>query len=137
MPTTADAAGYHARKRRRIKQNQSAFDEAGHFASPFDFGAMLIGQDSPNSLLLPADCQIAIGSTVALSTADYFIGDDLETWGFPAGVVAGGVQNSPYYFKKDRTIVITRGDSAPSAVLEIFFRGPKSQLIKFGDCVFT
>lgn len=137
MPTPAQARSYYARRRRRIKQNQSDFDIAGLFDTPFDFGAMLAGQDSPNTLLLPANVRIAVGSNVALTTAEVFVGDDLETWGTPTGIVAGGVQNWDYYFKKDRTMVITRGDFAPSAVLEIFFRGPKSQLIKFGDCVFT
>lgn len=137
MPTPAEARSYYARKRRRVKQNQSAFDVAGYFAAPFDFGAMLVGQDSPNSLLLPADVNIAIGSTVALSTADVFIGDNAETWGIQTAIIAGAITDVPELFSKNQTIVVTRGDTAPAAVLELFFRGPKSELIKFGDCVFT
>lgn len=131
------ARRFHARERRRVKQDQKAFDNAGLFATPFDFGSTLLGQDSPNSLQLPANCKIAISSSVALNFDDVFIGDDLETWGQRLGFPVGGIVKFDTQFQKNRTILITRGDVAVAAVLEIYFWGPKSQIIKFGDCVFT
>lgn len=135
--TGADKArGYYARERRRLKQDQKAFEIAGHFATPFDFGAMLVGQDSPNSLLLPADCNIAVSSSVAQVAADIFIGNNVETFGGPGPYPAGGIVNIPQVFRKNQTIVITRGDTAPSAVVTIYFRA-KSQVIAFGTVTFT
>lgn len=132
-----EARGYLARERRRIKQNQKDFDIAGLFAVPFDFGAMSAGQDSPNSLLLPADVKIAVQPSVAMVDFDIFIGNDFETYGGPGPYPAGGIVNLPQIFRKNQTIVMTSGDTAPAGTVTIYFRGPKSQVIQFGTVVFT
>lgn len=127
---------YQARERRRLKQNQSAFVNAGYVAAPFDFGAMLVGQDSPNSLQLPADANLALRPSVAMVPGDLNIGDDLETYAGAESVPAGGFTRIRHIFRKDRTIVITRGDTAPSGTVLVYLQ-VRSQYIQIGTVTYT
>ena len=139
MPTPGTAAQYYARKRRRKKQDQKDFDIAGYFAAPFDFGAVLVGGSSANTLVLPADVKVAIESTVALAAGDIGVENvaggitHVSALAAPAGAVIDIFQ----LYREDQQIRITRSLVAPAATITVYFRGPKSQLIQIGTATFT
>ena len=139
MPTLSDASLYHARKRRRKKQNQKDFDIAGYFATPFNFGAALAGAASANSLVLPADIKIGFESTVALAAGDFGVenvSDGISYFSAEAAG-AGAVINMRQLFRESKTIRILRGATAPAASITIYFVGPKSERVQIGAVTFT
>lgn len=139
MPTPADARGYYARKRRRKKQDQSDFDIAGFFATPFDFGATAAGGSSANALVLPADIKIAFESDVGLAAGDFGVENvsDGVTYFSADAAPALGVVNFRTLFREQKQIRIARSLTAPAATIKLYFRGPKSQIIQIGTVAFT
>lgn len=135
-PRAAEARGYYARERRRLKQNEKAFDNAGLFASPFDFGAMALGQNSPNSLQLPANAKIAIAASVGMPADSISVTVGLETFGQRLAFPAGGIISFDTLFAKNQTIQITRGPAGPAGTLTIYFRS-KSRFFQFGTATFS
>lgn len=135
--TAADARGFHARVRRRKKQDQSHFDAL--FASPFDFGAVAAGGVSANILTLPADVEIAVQAnfpTVALDIGIFDVTMQVVPLQAEA-VVTGGRINIRHLFRGRHQIRIFRSATAPAGAIAISFRGPKSAIIPFGIATFT
>lgn len=139
----ADAArGFFARERRRSKQDQKDFDIAGLVppgGTPFDFGAVAAGSSSANVLTLPSSLDIALQINAATTAGDLGVLDTTDAIDYvsaEAGVSAGRV-NIRKRFKEAHAIRITRAVGAPAGAVLVFFRGPKSQLVQFGQATFT
>ena len=133
----ADARGFHARVRRRKKQDQSAFDAL--FAAPFDFGAVAPAGQSANALTLPADVEIAVQAnfpTVALDIGIFDVTDPQVVF-CPDAVVTSGRMNFRHLFRQPHQIRIFRSATAPAGTIVVSFRGPKSALVQFGLATFT
>lgn len=136
MTTTSQ---YHARKRRRKLQDQKDFDIAGYFATPFDFGAAAAGGSSANSLVLPADIKIAFESTVALAAGDFGVENvsDAVTSRSAEAAGIGAVINMRPLFREQKEIRIARALGSPAASINVYFRGPKSQIVQIGTVSFA
>jgi len=134
----ADAARrFHARERRRTKQNQA--DYRALIAAPFDFGTVAAGGSSTNVLTLPADIEIAVTINAAMAAGHVGILDVTTGLDFVSAeaAVSGARINIRHLFREPHQIRITRAAGALAGAATIFFRGPKSQLIAFGTVVFT
>ena len=141
-PSAARARGWYARERRRTKQNQKDFDIAGLVppaGTPFDFGAVAAGGSSANQLTLPADAEIALEINAATTAGDLGVEDvtDGVTFVSAEAGVSGGRVNIRRRFRESHAIRITRAVGAPSGAVVVYFRGPKSQLVQFGQATFT
>ncbi len=133
-----EARGFFSRVRRRKKQDQSDFDIAGHFATPFNFGAAIANAAFPNSLALPAN--IRIQAQVVAASGAIPAGDTLFSDG------SAQARNSEdlaqlttirALFIEARTLTITRGPAVVTGTLQVFFFGPKSQRILIGTGTFS
>ena len=139
----ADAVrNWFARERRRIKQDQKDFDIAGLVppgGTPFDFGAVAAGGSSANVLTLAASLEIALQINAITTAGDLGVLDTTDSIDFVSAVagVSGGRVNIRHQFKEAHAIRITRAIGAPAGAVLVFFRGPKSQLIQFGQATFT
>jgi hypothetical protein len=134
-----DASQYYARKRRRKKQDQKAFDIAGFFATPFDFGATAAAGSSANVLTLPADIQIALELNVAIVAGGFGVEDVTAALSYVSAEagIAGGRVNIRQVFRGTHQIRITRAAGTPAGAVIVYFRGPKSQLSRVATATFT
>ncbi len=133
-----EARGFFARVRRRKKQDQKDFDIAGHFATPFDFGAALPSAAFPNSLALPANARVQ--AEVLAATGAIPAGDTLFSDGTAQARNSEDLANLTTIralFIEARTLTITRGPAVSSGTLQVYFFGPKSQRILIGTGVFS
>jgi hypothetical protein len=133
-----EARGFFARVRRRKKQDQSDFDIAGHFATPFNFGAALPSAAFPNTLTLPANMKI-LAQVVAASAA-IPAGDTLFSDGTAQARNSEDLADLTTiraFFVESRILTITRGPAVSSGALQVFFFGPKSQRILIGTGTFS
>ncbi len=139
----ADAArGFFARERRRSKQDQKDFDIAGLVppgGTPFDFGAVAAGGSSANVLTLPSSLEIALQINAVTTAGDLGVLDDTDAIDYVSAEagVSGGRVNIRKRFKEAHAIRISRAVGAPAGAVLVFFRGPKSQLVQFGQATFT
>ncbi len=134
----ADAARrFHARERRRTKQNQS--DYSALIAAPFDFGTVAAGGSSTNVLTLPADIEIAITINAIMAAGHVGVLDVTSGIDFVSAeaAVSGARINIRHLFREPHQIRITRAAGALAGAASVKFRGPKSQLIEIGTAVFT
>ncbi len=133
-----EARGFFARVRRRKKQDQSDFDIAGHFATPFNFGAAIANAAFPNSLALPAN--IRIQAQVVAASGAIPAGDTLFSDGSAQARNSEDLANLTTIralFIESRALTITRGPAAVTGTLQVFFFGPKSQRILIGTGTFS
>lgn len=143
MGARADRArGYYSRRRRRKKQEQKDFDIAGFVApagTPFDFGAVAAGGSSANTLTLPANVKIALVINTATTAGQLGVEDVTAgvTYVSAEAGVSGGRINIRRWFAEPHQIRITRALGAPSGSVQVYFRGPKSQLVQIGQATFT
>jgi hypothetical protein len=136
------ARNWFARERRRSKQDQKDFDIAGLVApggTPFDFGAVAAGGSSANVLTLPASLEIALQINAATVAGDLGVLDTTDAIDYVSAEagISGGRVNIRKRFKEVHAIRITRAVGAPAGAVLVFFRGPKSQLVQFGQATFT
>ncbi len=101
-----------------------------------NFGPTALGADSPFALTMAADAKFAIGSDTLLAIGDVAIGNAVDTYENAEAVPAGGIIAIRQVFRKDQTIVITRGGAAPAANIDIY-QLVNGQTILTGTCVFT
>jgi len=141
-PRSNRARAWHARERRRNKQNQKDYDIAGFVApggTPFDFGAVAAGGSSANALTLPADIDIALQINAATAAGQLGVLDVTSaiTYLSAEAGISGGRINIRHRFREPHQIRITRAAGAPAGAVLVFFRGPKSQLVQIGQATFT
>ena len=136
-PRAENARNWFARERRRKKQDQSDFDALA--AALFDFGAVVAGGLSANTLTLPADVEIAFQATCAVAIADVGVFDATDAVGFvnaEANIIGGRI-NIRHLFREPHAIQISRAIGALAGTVVVSFRGPKSALVPFGIATFT
>lgn len=137
-----EARGSFARERRRKLQDLSAFKTGGFVppaGTPFDFGAVAVGNISPNSLVLPSDVLVtvelnAISNVGKIGITDLTTGIDYPT--SKAGQSGSQILIN-HVFRQEHTINIFRGLGAQLGTLIVYFSGPKSQLTQIGQATFT
>lgn len=141
-PRANAARNWFARERRRIKQDQKDFDIAGLVGpggTPFDFGAVAAGGSSANVLTLPASAELALAINAATTAGDLGILDvttGIDYVSAEDGISAGRI-NIRHLFREAHQIRITRAVGAPAGVVNVAFRGPKSQAVLIGTATFT
>ncbi len=136
----ADSArGWFARERRRKKQDQSDFIIAGHVATPFNFGNVIVLGVSVFSMILPADVEIALEVNAASAAGSIGVRDVTTGINYlsPQVGISGGRVNVPHLFRAPHEIRIHRITGSPVGDCIVYFRGPKSQLIQIGTATFT
>lgn len=139
-PRARAARGWYSRERRRRLQNQKDFEIAGYTpAAPFNFGATALGGSSANAMTLPADIDIALELASATVAGDMGVEDvsGSATYVQAEAAAAGARVNIRKTFREARQIRIARGATAPAGTVSVYFRGPKSQLVKIGEATFT
>lgn len=139
-PRADSARAFYRVRRRKKKQDQKDLEIAGFTpGSPFDFGAVAAGGSSANVLTLPAAVEVALEINVVttagqLGVLDVTTGVDYVS--ADPGQVGGRV-NIRRKFPEAHGIRITRAAGAPAGAVIVYFRGPKSQLVQFGQATFT
>jgi hypothetical protein len=105
----------------------------------FDFGAVAAGGSSANVLTLPASLEIALQINAATTAGDLGVLDTTDAIDYVSAEagISGGRVNIRKRFKEAHAIRITRAAGAPAGAVLVFFRGPKSQLVQFGQATFT
>jgi hypothetical protein len=140
----ADAArGFFSRVRRRKKQDQKAF--AALAASPHDFGSAAPSAAFPNALTLPANVKLqaeVTGAVFPIPPAPQTIapGDTLFDDGVAQARNAEALEELTTIrarFGEGRDLTITRGATAVTGTLQVYFFGPKSQRILIGTGTLT
>jgi len=128
-PRAQAARAFYRVRRRKLKQDEKAFINAGLAATPHDFGAQAAGAGSPNNLTLPANARFAVSHSVGLSPEDFsmstFLGgevghDNAETTG------ANGIQEIRHYYPKNQDIHIFRRVGSLAGTLSVYFLGPNN-----------
>jgi len=136
-----EARWFFQRERRRTLQNLSDFKTAGYVppsGTPFDFGAVSGNSQSPNSLLLPADIEIALEFSALvpnnrIGIVDLTTGETIRTIG--PGQAGGRIPVSGV-FREEHSIAIFRFIGIAAGTLKVYFAGPKSQLTQIGVATF-
>lgn len=134
------ARGWFARERRRTLQNQKDFEIAGYTpAAPFAFGTVAAAGSSTNTLTLPADCELTLSVPAATVVGDLGVEDvtDGVTYVQAEAGASGARINIRKRFREAHQIRITRAAGSPAGTIDVFFRGPKSQLVKIGEATGT
>ena len=135
-PRAAQARGWHARERRRLKQDQKDF--AALVAAPFDFGSAASSAAFPNTLVLPANVRFQVE---VLAASGAIPAGDTQ---FNAGVAAGfnaedmaALTTIRTRFGEGRTMTITRGAAVATGTLQVYFFGPGSTRTLIGTGTLT
>lgn len=131
---------FYSRRRRRTLQNQKDFEIAGYSpASLFAFGATIAGGSSANTMTLPADIEITVSLAAATAAGDIGIEDVTAgtTYVQAEPAPSGGAIRIRKVFREGHQIKIARGALAPAGTVAVFFSGPKTQLFKIGEAIFS
>ena len=141
-PRALAARAFYRVRRRKKKQDQKDFDIAGLVApggTPFDFGAVAAGGSSANVLTLPAAVEIALEINAVTVAGDLGVLDVTTGVDYVSAIPgqSGGRVNIRRKFPEPHQVRITRAAGAPAGAVLVYFRGPKSQLVQFGQATFT
>lgn len=103
----------------------------------FDFGNVPQGGKSPNGLILPASGFFSFVHAAATLAGDIAITDETTGIVYPSADPgqAGGRVNIRRLFPEVHQIKIAAAPTAPLGQVNIFFRGPKSQMVQIGQAV--
>ena len=140
-PAAQRKLAYYRRVRRRIKQDEKAFEIAGFTpGAPHDFGSQAAGVGSPNNLILPANARFAVSHSVGLSP-EWASFEDIgpPTIGYWNAETTGanGIQEVRNWFEKDTELHIFRALGSTAGTLSIYFLGPHNKRTLIATATWT